>query len=89
MSVEGDYSQIADEQLDALATGPDVGLYNAVLDACDLILGYPEAAQARSTAVTTTDGVRLRLPVAGHPPYKVFWSNNAGELRVEAVFPHP
>lgn len=89
MSVEGDYSRIADEQLDALETGPDIGLYNAALDACELILRYPDAAQARSTAVTTKEGIRLRLPVAGHPPYKVFWSNNAGEPRVEAVFPHP
>jgi hypothetical protein len=31
--------------------------------------------------------VRFRLPVAGHPPYKVFWSSEGP--RVEAVFPHP
>lgn len=44
MSVEGDYSSIADQQLDALEAGPDVDLYNAVLDACELILSYPEQA---------------------------------------------
>ena len=87
MNVDGDYSQVADSQLDALEAGPDPVLYNAVLDACELILRYPVAAQARSTAVTTKDGVRRRLPVAGHPPYKVFWSP-AGP-RIEAVFPHP
>jgi hypothetical protein len=37
--------------------------------------------------VTTASGIVLRLPVAGHPPYKVFWTS-AGP-RVEAVFPHP
>ena len=89
MTVDGDYSQTADGQLDALGAGSDVGLYNAALDACELILRYPDAAQTRSTAVTTNEGIRRRLPVAGYPPYKVFWSNNAGEPRVEAVFPHP
>lgn len=89
MSVEGDYSEVADGQLDALEAGPDAGLYNAVLDACELILGYPAHAQSRSTAVTTNEGIRLRLPGPGHSPYKVFWSSNAGESRIEAVFPHP
>lgn len=87
MSFTGAYSKVADGQLDALEAGPDVGLYNAVLDACELILRYPDAAQARSTAIRTKDGVVLRLPVAGHPPYKVFWSSDGP--RVEAVFPHP
>lgn len=87
MSVEGDYSSIADQQLDVLETGPDVDLYNAILNDCELILSYPEIAQARSTAVTTEENVRLRLPVAGHPPHKVFWSTQGP--RIEAVFPHP
>ena len=86
-AVEGEYSQVADEQLDVLEAGEDATLYNAVLDACELVLSYPQAAQARSTAITTTEGVRLRLPVAGHPPYKVFWSSDGP--RIEAVFPHP
>lgn len=87
MTVEGDYSEIADAQLDALETGSDAGLYGAVLDACELILGYPERAQQRSSAVTTGSGIHLRLAVAGYPPYKVFWT--ADGPRVEAVFPHP
>ncbi len=86
MTVEGDYSEIADAQLDALETGSDVGLYNAVLDACELVLGYPGRARQRSSAVTTSGGIRLRLAVAGYPPYKVFWT--AEGPRVEAVFPH-
>jgi hypothetical protein len=87
MTAEGDYSKIADAQLNALERGPDIDLYNAVLDACELIFRLPAHAQARSTAITTSEGVRLRLPVAGHPPYKVFWS--AEGPRIEAVFPHP
>ena len=87
MSAGGDYSVVADGQLDELEAGPDADLYNAVLDACELIFRAPELAQGRSPAITTPDGVRLRLPVSGHPPYKVFWSSQGP--RIEAVFPHP
>jgi len=87
VSTDGDYSEVADEQLDALEAGADPDLYNTVLDACEMIFRAPELAQARSTVLATSDGVRLRLPVAGHPPYKVFWSS--AEPRVEAVLPHP
>lgn len=83
----GDYSTVADEQLDALERGPDVDLYNAVLDACELVFRSPEHAQARSTAVSTKEGFVLRLPVPGHAPYKVFWSTDGPQVR--AVFPHP
>jgi len=75
VSADGAYSQVADEQLDSLEAGPDVDLFNAVLDACEL------------TAIATAEGIRLRLPVAGHPPYKVFWSSDGP--RIEAVLPHP
>jgi hypothetical protein len=81
------YSQVADEQLDSLEAGSDVDLYNAVLDACELIFRLPAQAQARSTAITTAEGIRFRLPVAGHPPYKVFWSSDGP--RIEVVFPNP
>jgi hypothetical protein len=81
------YSQVANSQLDALEAGSDADLYNAVLDACELIFQLPAQAQARSTAITTAEGIRFRLPVAGHPPYKVFWSSDGP--RIEAVFPHP
>jgi hypothetical protein len=84
---EQDYSSVADEQLDALEHGPDVELYNAVLDACELIFSAPEHAQSLSTAISTDRGIVLRLPVMGFPPYKVFWTS-AGP-RVEAVLPHP
>ena len=82
----GAYSTVAEAQLDALERGDDIDLYNAVLDTCELIFRLPSHAQSRSTAITTAEGVRLRLPVAGHPPYKVFWSSDGP--RIEAVFPH-
>jgi hypothetical protein len=86
VSAEGSYSAVADAQLDALEAGADADLYNAVLDTCELIFRAPAQAQARSTAITSSEGIRLRLPVAGHPPYKVFWSSDGS--RIEAVFPH-
>ncbi|MCA4727430.1 hypothetical protein [Mycolicibacterium fortuitum] len=87
MSAEGDYSTVADAQLDELENGPDVDLYNSILDTIELIFRLPSQAQALSTAITTSDGIRMRLPVIGHPPYKVFWSTEGP--RIEAVFPHP
>jgi hypothetical protein len=87
MTATDDYSEVADRQLDVLESGPDAALYNAVLDACDLVFRLSAQARARSTAITTREGPRLRLPVAGHPPYKVFWSTDGP--RIEAVFPHP
>lgn len=87
MSVEGDYSEVADAQLDKLEKGPDPDLYNSVLDTVELIFRLPGQAQSLSTAITTSDGIRMRLPVIGHPPYKVFWSTDGP--RIEAIFPHP
>lgn len=87
MSAEADYSEVADSQLDELEQGPDVDLYNAVLDTIELIFQLPGQAYALSTAITTNEGIRLRLPVIGHPPYKVFWSTEGP--RIEAIFPHP
>lgn len=85
--MSADYSQVASDQLDALEQRPDPGLYSAVLDTIDLIFRVPGQAQALSTAITTADGIRMRLPVIGHPPFKVFWSTDGP--RIEAVFPHP
>lgn len=87
MSAEGDYSAVADAQLDELERSPGIELYNAILDTIELIFRLPAQAQALSTAITTTEGIRMRLPVIGHPPYKVFWSTEGP--RIEAVFPHP
>ena len=81
------YSATAHEQLDALEReDPDV--YDAVLDACELVFLAEGLAQARSTAIVTPDRVVFRLPVVGSP-IKVFWSNWGPEgPRVEAVFPY-
>ncbi|MGI8677073.1 MAG: hypothetical protein ACR2LX_00005 [Jatrophihabitans sp.] len=87
MTAEGDYSETADSQLNALEAGSDVDLYNAVLDACELIFRMPGQSQSLSTAVTTKEGIRMRMPVPGHARYKVFWSTDGP--RIEAVFPHP
>ena len=85
--VDGSYSEVADHQLDVLEKAPDPALYNAVLDACELIFRFPAKAQSLSTAITTAEGIRLRYPVPGHWPYKVFWDSEGP--RVEAIFPHP
>lgn len=87
MSFDGDYSEVADTQLDELENGSDIDLYNSVLDTIELILRLPGQAQSLSTAITTPDGIRMRLPVIGHPPYKVFWSTEGP--RIEAIFPPP
>lgn len=84
---EYDYSPDADAQLDELEKGADMNLYNAVLQAIDLVFEHPREARRRSSAVTSDDGIVYRLPVVGHRPYKVFWTS-AGPS-IEAVFPHP
>ena len=87
MSIKGGYSPTADTQLDAIEKGPDADLYNAVLDACELIFTFTGKAQSLSSAITTKEGVVMVRPVAGHPPYKVYWTSKGP--RIEAVFPHP
>ena len=83
----GSYSEVADRQLDEFEAGLDMGLHNAVLLNCDSIFRRPSEAQANSTAITTEQGIRFRLPVPGFPPFKIFWST-AGPT-IEAVFPFP
>lgn len=88
--MSSDYSDVAARQLDELARSAPDDLWDAILDACDLALNHPGEAQKRSTAVVRDDGgMVFRLAVTGHPPFKVFWSLDAGAPRVEAVFPHP
>lgn len=80
------YSEVADEQLDEIqARDPD--LYKDILTICELIFTQPARAQSMSTAISTQDGIVLRLAVPGQAPYKVFWTST--EPRIEAVFPHP
>lgn len=85
-----DYSQVAVDQLDELEKVAPDDFWEAIMDALELALRYPAEAQKASSAITTDEGdIVFRLPVAGFPPYKVFWSNRDGVPRVEAVFPHP
>jgi hypothetical protein len=84
--VDGSYSQVADEQLDAIESSGSPALYNAILNVCDLIFADPSRARQLSTAITTKEGIRLRMVVPGHFPYKVFWSSPGP--RVESVFPY-
>jgi hypothetical protein len=86
-SAKDDYSEVVAAQLNLLAAGSDYDLYDAILDAIELVLSFPTKAQTLSTAIVTREGARLRLPVTGHSPYKVFWSSEGP--RIEAVFPHP
>ncbi|MGC2174928.1 MAG: hypothetical protein WA614_05645 [Acidimicrobiales bacterium] len=86
MSDISGYSEIANEQLDEIETS-DADLYNDVCVLCEFILDHPDKAQSLSSALTTKDGIRFRLAVPGHHPYKVFWSSSGP--RIEAVFPYP
>lgn len=86
MSNVSGYSEIANEQLDEIEAS-DADLYNDICVLCEFILDHPDKAQSLSSALTTKDGIRFRLAVPGHHPYKVFWSSSGP--RVEAVFPYP
>jgi hypothetical protein len=83
---DGDYSEIADAQLDKIEASGDIELYNAILEVCHDIFDDPSLARHMSTAITTDVGIRMRLPVPGKAPYKVFW--NLQGPRIEAVFPY-
>ena len=80
-------SELAQLQLAELANGSNVDLYQAVVDACKLILTSPGRAHGMSSAIISFKGPVLRLPVVGHPSYKVFWTTEGPWI--EAVFPHP
>jgi len=80
------YSEIANTQLDEIGNGENIDLYDAKLDVCEFVLANPGQARSRSSALMTAEGIRLRLAVPGHYPYKVFWSSDGP--RIEAVFPY-
>ncbi len=86
MSDVSGYSEIANEQLNEIETS-NSDLYNDVCVLCEFILDHSDKAQSLSSALTTNDGIRFRLAVPGHRPYKVFWSSSGP--RIEAVFPYP
>jgi len=84
--IEGEFSQIADQQLDNLEK-LDPTLYNDVLTVCETIFLTPGRAQSMSAALQTEHGIIFRLAVPGRHPYKVFWTSSGP--RIEAVFPFP
>ncbi|NNN01258.1 MAG: hypothetical protein HKL86_05430 [Acidimicrobiaceae bacterium] len=86
MSGPAGYSEIANAQLDEIENRDNPDLYDALLDVCEFVLANPERAQSRSSALTTSEGIRFRFAVPGHHPYKIFWSSDAP--RIEAVFPY-
>ena len=86
MSGPSGYSEVANAQLDEIENGGDPDPYDALLDVCEFVHAHPGQAQSRSSALTTSEGVRFRLAVPGHHPYKVFWSSDGP--RIEAVFPY-
>ena len=86
MSSAAGYSEVVNAQLDEIETDDDPDLYEAILDVCEFVLAHPGQAQSRSSALTTVEGIRFRLAVPGHHPYKVFWSSDGP--RIEAVFPY-
>lgn len=77
-----EYSPEANKHLDDLQNGPDPDLWNAVVDALELIEDNPSEARSKSKAFTTKEGIRMQLPVAGYD-HKVFWSTAVP--RIEAV----
>jgi hypothetical protein len=84
------YSEVADQQLDALGRD-DPEAYRDVVLLCGLVFDRPGQARAMSSAITTSRGVVLRLAVLGRHPLKIFWTPQGadGDPRVEAVLDHP
>ena len=92
MAHEDLYSRAAEEQLDALAGGPDAELYNAVLDAIDRVLDDTEAARLMSPPLRDAEGRRIHATVAMHERdsrWFVFWSDALGEPVILGVAPLP
>lgn len=77
--VEGEYSAIADEQLDEIeASGPE--LYNDILPICELIFTNPEYAQSMSAAIRADVGILMRVAVPERYPCTIFWSTSGPRI---------
>jgi hypothetical protein len=77
------YTDVAQDQLEAITND---ALYDDAIDLCEEILADPSAVRTRSSAYTTSDGIVMMVALAGHFPWKVFWSNREPDgLRIEAV----
>ncbi|GAA1380775.1 hypothetical protein [Luteococcus sanguinis] len=88
--MDGAYSAVADQQLDALEESPDVDRYNAVLDVIEDIFANPSLARLRSQGIRTEEGYTLLvIAVPRQHPLKVFWRDTDQGPRIEAIFPRP
>lgn len=82
-----EYSSVAIRQLDALEAGADVGLFNAVLDAIQMIFDGSEDVRSLSGAFVTDQGICMKLAVPGYPHWKVFWSTDGPSIEAVLLYP--
>ncbi len=88
--MDGAYSAVADQQLDALEESPDVDCYNAVLDVVEGIFADPSLARLHSQGIRTEEGYTLLvIAVPQRHPLGVFWRDTDQGPRIEAIFPRP
>ena len=90
---EGLYSPEAARQLGALAAGPDVELWDAVVDAVDAILDDTERQRALSPGLRDARGKPILATVVMYerdPRWFVFWGVREGEPVILGVgaLPH-
>jgi hypothetical protein len=86
------YSPEADDQLDEIAAGDDVALYNAVLDAIDHVLDNTDAARTTSPPLRDAHGSAIRATVVMYendPRWFVFWAVRAAGPVILGVGPLP
>lgn len=86
------YTPLAEEQLDALEVGPDEALFNAVLDAIDQILDFPDVAKAKSPPLRDNAGSTIFSTVVMYetdPRWLVFWRLGTAGPVILGVAPLP
>lgn len=86
---DGDlYSPEAEAQLDALEAGPDEALYNAILDAIERVLDFPDLERGKSPGLRDSAGRPLFSTVVMYerdPRWFVFWNASDGVIRILGV----
>lgn len=86
------YAPLAEKQLDALQVGPDEHLYNAVPDAVDCILDFPDVAKTRSPPLRDNEGRTILSTVVMYeadPRWFVFWRLGPSGPVILGVAPLP
>jgi len=82
------YAPEAEDQLDALAVGPDEELYDAVLDAIDHVLDRTDQARIASPALRDAMGKPLLATVVMYerdPRWFVFWDERPAGVVILGV----